>query len=255
MQELYFRELGEGQPLIILHGLLGTSDNWLTLGKKYAEHYKVYILDQRNHGQSFHDDEFSYPALAKDLLNFMNSQNIEKAHILGHSMGGKVAMTFAIEHPGRVDKLIIADIGPQTYPPHHTVIFKGLFSLDLANLSSRNEADEKLAEYIPEIGVRQFLLKNLARNNDSFEWKVNLEVIAKEIDKIGLGLSHNAVYENSTLFIRGGKSDYIKDSDFNLIHSTFKNSKIETIGGAGHWLHAEKPDLFLKISLDYLQNG
>ncbi|KOF04054.1 alpha/beta hydrolase [Roseivirga seohaensis subsp. aquiponti] len=255
MQELYFRELGEGKPLIILHGLLGTSDNWLTLGKKYAEHFKVYILDQRNHGQSFHDDEFSYPAMAEDLLNFMNNHNIEKAHILGHSMGGKVAMTFATEHPNRVDKLIVADIGPQSYPPHHTLIFKGLFSLDLPNLSSRKEADEKLAEYIPEFGVRQFLLKNLARNNDAFEWKMNLDVIAKEIDKVGLGLNHNAEYKGTTLFVRGGKSDYIQDSDFNLIHSIFKKSKIETIEGVGHWLHAEKPEEFLNLTLDYLQNG
>lgn len=255
MQELYFRELGEGKPLIILHGLLGTSDNWLTLGKKYAEHYKVYILDQRNHGQSFHDDEFSYPAMAEDLLKFMDDHNIEKAHILGHSMGGKVAMTFAIEHPNRVDKLIVADIGPQSYPPHHQQIFKGLFSLDLANLSSRNEADQKLGEHIPELGVRQFLLKNLTRNGDSFEWRMNLNVIAKEIDKIGLGLNHNALFEGSSFFIRGGKSDYVKDSDFNLIHTIFKKSKIETIEGVGHWLHAENPEEFLNLTLDYLQNG
>lgn len=254
MKELYFRELGEGQPLIILHGLLGTSDNWLTLGKKYAEHFKVYILDQRNHGQSFHDNEFSYPAMSQDLLDFMNSHDIEKAHILGHSMGGKVAMTFATEHPNRVYKLIVADIGPQAYPPHHEAIFKGLFSLDLAKLGSRKEADKKLVEVIPEFGIRQFLLKNLARNADSFEWKMNLDVIAKEIDRVGMGLSQNAGYGGKSLFVRGGKSDYVKDSDMNLIHSIFKNCKLETIEGAGHWLHAEKPDQFLSITLTFLQN-
>ena len=255
MQELYFRALGKGQPLIILHGLLGTSDNWITLGKRYAEHFKVYILDLRNHGQSFHDDEFNYPVMAQDLLDFMNSHDIDQANIIGHSMGGKVAMTFAAEHPSRVDRLIIADIGPQAYPPHHETIFKGLFSLDLAKLESRKEADEKLSEHIPDFGVRQFLLKNLARNADSFEWKMNLEIIAKEIDRIGMGLSQNASYDGSTLFVRGGKSDYVKDSDMNLIHSIFKNCELKTIEGVGHWLHAEKPDAFYDLTLDYLQNG
>lgn len=254
MQDLYFRELGEGQPLIILHGLFGASDNWLTLGKRFAEDFKVYIIDQRNHGQSFHADEFSYEAMATDLKRFIDSKNIEKPHVLGHSMGGKTAMTFATTHPELVDKLIVADIGPQSYPVHHATILKGLFSIDMGNTKSRKEADEQLAKYIPEMGIRQFLLKNLTRSGNSFAWKINLSVIAQEIEQIGKGLNQNTSYNQSALFVRGEKSDYIKDSDVNLIHSIFTKCKLETIAGAGHWLHAEKPQEFYDITINYLKS-
>jgi len=252
MQQLYFRELGEGSPLIILHGLFGASDNWLTLGKRYAEKHKVYLLDQRNHGQSFHDDEISYEAMAEDLNQFMTRQGIEKADILGHSMGGKTAMVFASTWPQKVGKLIVADIGPQSYPVHHSTILKGLFSVDLDALGSRKEADAKMAEYIPEMGVRQFLLKNLARTDGGFGWKINLPVIASNIEQIGKGLNQNTSYAQPALFIRGSKSDYIKDTDLNLIHSIFTNSKVETLD-AGHWLHAEKPQEFFQITTQFLQ--
>lgn len=254
MQELYFRELGEGKPLIILHGLFGSSDNWLTLGRRFAEDYKVYIIDQRNHGQSFHADDFSYEAMAADLKQFIDSKNIENPHVLGHSMGGKTAMTFATTYPELVDKLIVADIGPQSYPVHHASILKGLFSIDLQSIKSRKEADEQMATYIPEMGIRQFLLKNLTRSGGAFTWKINLSVIAREIEQIGKGLNQNTSYTKSALFIRGEKSDYIKDSDFNLIHSIFTNCSLETIMGAGHWLHAEKPNEFFDIALNYLKS-
>lgn len=253
MQELYHRTLGDGQPLIILHGLFGSSDNWLTLGKKFAEDFKVYLVDQRNHGQSFHDNDFSYEAMAEDLLQFMQQQGLEKAHILGHSMGGKTAMVFATTHPGRVDKLLVADIGPQSYPVHHGTILKGLFSINLKELKSRKEADEQLGQYIPEPGIRQFLLKNLMREGDGFAWKINLPVIAQQIEQIGKGLNQNTSYSQETLFIRGEKSDYIKDTDLNLIHSIFKQSQVETIKGAGHWLHAEKPGEFYELAIQFLK--
>ena len=253
MQELYYRELGEGNPLIILHGLFGASDNWLTLGRRYAENHKVYLVDQRNHGQSFHDDEFSYEVMATDLERFMTSHGIEEADIIGHSMGGKTAMVFATTWPQRVKKLIVADIGPQSYPLHHTTILKALFSVDLQNLTSRKEADEKLGELIPEMGIRQFLLKNLMRTPEGFGWKINLPVIAAKIEQIGKGLNQNTSYDQPTLFIRGGRSDYIRDSDLNLIHSIFSNSKVETLKEAGHWLHAEKPQEFFDITTQFLQ--
>lgn len=255
MEQLYFRTLGEGTPLIILHGLFGSSDNWLTLGKRFAENYKVYLVDQRNHGQSFHSDVFTYQAMAKDLDAFMLDQGIGKAHIIGHSMGGKTAMEFAITYPSKIKKLVIADISPKSYPVHHSTILKGLFSIDLKKLESRKEADEQLAKLITDFGTRQFLLKNLGRTEGQYEWKVNLEVIAREIEEIGKGINQNATYANSTLFIRGSKSDYVLDSDFNLIHSIFTNSKIETIHGAGHWLHAEKPEEFFQIASKYLENA
>ncbi|GAB5524288.1 MAG: alpha/beta fold hydrolase [Roseivirga sp.] len=254
MQDLYYRELGEGKPLIILHGLFGSSDNWLTLGRRFAEDFKVYMIDQRNHGQSFHSDEFSYEAMAADLKQFIDSKNIEQPHVLGHSMGGKTAMTFATTHPELTDKLIVADIGPQSYPVHHTTILKGLFSIDLQKTKSRGEADEQLAEYIPETGIRQFLLKNLTRSGDGFAWKINLPVIAQSIEQIGKGLNQNTSYDQSALFVRGEKSDYIKDSDVNLIHSIFSNCKVETVEGAGHWLHAEKPTEFYDLTVNYLKS-
>jgi pimeloyl-ACP methyl ester carboxylesterase len=255
MEQLYFRTLGEGTPLIILHGLFGSSDNWLTLGKRFAEKYKVYLIDQRNHGQSFHSSEFSYPAMAKDLEDFMQIEKIDSANIIGHSMGGKTAMEFAVTSPSKVKKLIIADIGPKYYPVHHATILKGLFSINLKTLGSRKEADDQLAKFIADFGTRQFLLKNLGRNGDDFEWKVNLNVIAQEIEQVGKGLNQNATYTKTTLFVRGGKSDYILDSDMNLIHSIFTNSKVETIEGSGHWLHAEKPDEFFLIASKFLENA
>lgn len=252
MQELYYRELGSGSPLIILHGLFGSSDNWLTLGKKMAEKYKVYLVDQRNHGQSFHSDEFNYQVMSTDLNKFMQQKEIASAHILGHSMGGKTAMQFAVEYPGKINKLIVADIGPRFYPVHHDTILKGLFSINLDKLASRKEADETLSAFVPEVGVRQFLLKNLAREGSSFTWKMNLQVIAKEIEQVGKSLNQNAVFEKPTLFLSGGNSDYIKDADLNLIHSIFKNSMLKTIEGAGHWLHAEKPEEFFELTMNFL---
>lgn len=253
MQDLYFRELGQGEPLIILHGLFGSSDNWLTLGRRFAEDFKVYIIDQRNHGQSFHDNDFTYEAMARDLERFLAQQNIKQAHILGHSMGGKTAMVFASMCPDLVKKLIVADIGPQSYPVHHSTILKGLFSIPLDTLSSRKQADEQLAQFVPEMGVRQFLLKNLMRTVDGFAWKINLPVIASQIEQIGKGLNQNTSYHQPALFIRGGRSDYIKDTDLNLIHSIFTDSEVKTIEQAGHWLHAEKPQEFYDEVINFLK--
>ncbi len=254
MQNLFFRNLGEGNAknLVILHGLFGSSDNWLTQGRKYAEHYNVYLIDQRNHGQSFHSDVFDYNSMSSDLGQFFKSNGLDKAHIIGHSMGGKTAMNFAVNFPECVDKLVVADIAPKSYPVHHATILKGLFSINLQTLNSRNEADESLSQFVSEIGVRQFLLKNLARAPEGFRWKINLESIAKNIEQIGLGLNDNFKYDQPTLFVRGSNSDYIQDSDANQIHSIFTNTAIRTIDGAGHWLHAEKPEEFLALTLNFL---
>ncbi|MFT6053631.1 MAG: pimeloyl-ACP methyl ester carboxylesterase [Roseivirga sp.] len=255
MEQLYYRTMGEGTPLIILHGLFGSSDNWLTLGKRFAEKYKVYLVDQRNHGQSFHSQEFTFEAMAKDLDSFMKNEGISVADIIGHSMGGKTAMEFAVTHPSKVNRLVIADIGPKSYPVHHTAILKGLFSINLKTLTSRKDANEQLAKFITDFGTRQFLLKNLSREGENYEWKVNLEVIAKEIEQIGKGINQNATYAKTACFVRGSKSDYIMDADINVIHSIFTNSKVETIQGAGHWLHAEKPEEFFQLVSKYLADA
>ncbi|MFY0593189.1 alpha/beta fold hydrolase [Roseivirga sp.] len=241
MSTLNYKVFGEGKPLIILHGLFGSLDNWVTLGKKFGEDFKVFLVDQRNHGQSFHDSSFSYEVMSEDLCQFMGEMNISSADLIGHSMGGKTVMEFARKYPEKVDKLVVADIGPKSYPVHHTTIIKAFYSVPIDSLTSRKEADEILSKQIEDFGIRQFLLKNLARTTDGFKWKMNLDVIASQIEEVGKGLNQNATFQKETLFIRGGNSDYILDADFNMIHSIFPKSKIATVDGAGHWLHAEKP--------------
>jgi esterase len=252
MKQLNYKIFGEGEPLIILHGLFGSLDNWVSLARKFGEQFKVYLVDQRNHGLSFHDDTFNYEVMANDVLEFMSTQGIDKAHLIGHSMGGKTAMEFAVHHPEKVNKLIIADIGPKYYPVHHTQIIKALYAIPVAELSSRKEADEIMSLMINNFGIRQFLLKNLLRDGDAFKWKMNLDVIAQNIEEVGKALNQNASYDKETLFIKGGHSDYIVDGDMILINSIFPKAKLETIAEAGHWLHAEKPQEFYQIVISFL---
>lgn len=249
---LSFRELGEGKPLIILHGLFGSSDNWLSIAKQFSDRYHIYLVDQRNHGNSPHSDQFDYPTMAEDLNTFIASNQIENPIILGHSMGGKVAMQYAVDHPSSWDKLIVVDITPKSYPVHHDEILKGLNSLNLKNLNSRSDADKQLSQYVPEIGVRQFLLKNLSRDTDGFIWKINLPVLTKNIEIIGAGLNGELKERRPVLFINGEKSGYIKEEDFELILSKFPGAKIETIMGAGHWVHAEQPEKFVETLNNFL---
>src|SRR6478736_6863187 len=185
--KLFFRESGQGQPLIILHGLFGSSDNWYSHAKTFAPFFKVYLVDQRNHGQSPHSDEFNYKALTLDLEEFIKEHAIQNPIILGHSMGGKTAMNFAIKNPDKLDKLVVVDIVPKYYPVHHDQILEGLEAIDLKAVQSRNVADKILSNYVPEPDVRQFLLKNLSRNENGFEWKINIAGIDKNIEQIGAG--------------------------------------------------------------------
>ena len=252
--KLFFRELGNGKPLIILHGLFGSSDNWLTIAKQLADDYKVYSVDQRNHGNSPHSDQFDYPTMADDLYDFITENNIDNPIIIGHSMGGKVAMQFAVSHPNMWDKLVVVDIAPKSYPVHHDKILEGLNSLNLSELNSRGDADKQLAQYVPEIGVRQFLLKNLSRDSDGFNWKINLPILTKNIEIIGAGLNGKLDSEREVLFINGANSGYIKENDFDLIREHFPEAEIRTIQNAGHWVHAEKPDEFMDIVTKFLKN-
>ncbi len=250
--KLFYREMGQGRPLVILHGLFGSSDNWLSIAKTLSEHYKVYLVDQRNHGQSPHDSEFNYAVLAEDLNTFLKDNNIENPLIIGHSMGGKAAMEFAVRYPQKWEKLIVVDIAPKAYKVHHDQILDGLNALNLATLTSRNEADEQLSKWVPEMGVRQFLLKNLARDNSGFVWKINLPIITQNIEIIGHGLSKRLEVEKPVLFIRGENSHYIKDEDFELIAQYFPSAKISTIANAGHWVHAEQPDEFISVVQNFI---
>ena len=252
--KLHFRTLGKGDPLIIMHGVFGSSDNWQTLGKVFAEHFTVYLVDLRNHGKSPHSDEFDYDFMVQDIVEMMGDQGIRKAHILGHSMGGKVAMHLATQHPEVVDKLIVVDIAPKYYPPHHQQIFDGFHAVDLASLENRKEADEQMAKVITNFGVRQFILKNLDRANDgAFQWKLNLKAIEQAIENVGQGLENEVSFTGETLFIAGGKSDYILEEDYSLIYSYFPQAKIATVKDAGHWVHAEKPEALGEMVISFLK--
>ena len=253
--QLNYKVAGEGQPVIILHGFLGSLDNWQSLAKELSVSYKVYIIDLRNHGKSEHAEKHNYMLVENDLLEFMNEQNISSAHILGHSMGGKAAMFFATQHPERVDKLIVADIGPKYYPQHHQQILSALNSVDLTKVSSRQEAENSLMQQLNDVGIVQWLMKNLKRESgESFSWKFNLIGLTKEVENIGEALPDSAYFSNPALFIRGGKSNYILDDDIELITQIFPAAKLATIPMAGHWVHAEQPEEFLAVVLSFLKN-
>lgn len=254
--KLHSKVKGEGQPLIILHGFLGMGDNWKTLANSYAkEGFEVHLVDQRNHGRSPHDDAFSYDLLAEDLKQYLKGKSIESASIIGHSMGGKTAMRFATLFPEQVDKLIIVDIAPKYYAPHHQQILEGLTKISEAKLTSRSDADELLSNYISEKPIRQFLLKNLYwKTQDELNLRLNLKALCQNIEEVGKGLPQNAKYTGEILFIKGGKSNYITTSDESDISAHFNNFEIKSIESAGHWIHAEKREEFFKMSLKYLKS-
>ncbi len=252
---LYSKIEGSGQPLLIIHGFLGMSDNWKTLGAQFAsEGFQVHLLDLRNHGRSFHSNEFSYQALAQDVFEYCQAHNLEKINIIGHSMGGKTAMLLAATHPELVNKLIVADIGPKFYPQHHQDLFAGLNAVDFSKKPSRNEVETILSTFIPDFGTRQFLLKSLYwQEPGQLAFRFNLAVFNQKMDEIGVPLPENLIFEKPTMFLRGGNSNYILDSDFENIQNHFPNASLETIPNAGHWLHAENPQLFYDLSSTFLK--
>ncbi|HEU5291289.1 MAG TPA: alpha/beta fold hydrolase [Cyclobacteriaceae bacterium] len=254
MMKLFFRELGQGQPFIILHGLMGSSDNWLTQAKLLADQYHLYMIDQRNHGQSSHSDDFDYKVLANDIKDFIQQHKLEKPVVLGHSMGGKAAMNFAISNPDLLDRLIIVDIAPKAYPIHHDNIVEGLKAIPINTLQSRNQADEILSGFVPEVDVRQFLLKNLARKQEGgFAWKINLPVIDKNLELISADIQFPGTFNGQTLFVRGVNSNYVKDEDRARIKALFPNSTLITMD-TGHWVQAEKPQEFVEVVRNFLAN-
>ena len=251
---LHSQIIGTGTPFLILHGFLGMSDNWKSLGKRFAaQGYQMHLIDQRNHGRSFHDPVFSYQAMTADLLLYCEHHNLDQVVLLGHSMGGKTAMEFAVAHPERVTKLIIADIAPRHYDEHHQDVLKGLGLLDLSIINSRAKADQVLANYIKEPGLRLFLLKNLYWiEKKQLALRVNLPVVTKEISQVGKALAITAVFDKETLFVRGDNSSYITSLDETSIQKQFPKSQIKTVSNAGHWLHVENPEQFHQIVVDFL---
>lgn len=252
---LYSRIEGEGRPLLIIHGFLGTSDNWKTLAGQYAQKgFAVHAVDLRNHGRSFHSDEFDYDAMVRDVLEYCDGHSLTQPDIIGHSMGGKVAMLFAVQHPNRTGKLIVADIGPKYYRPHHQDILAGLNAVDFSVKPSRSNVEETLKEYVEDEGTRQFLMKNLYwKEPGQLAYRFNLNVLTEKVENIGQALPDGTRFDGEVLFLKGDKSDYIKDGQVSLIKSHFPSAVIKTIPNAGHWLHAENPEDFLEESLSFLK--
>lgn len=256
--QLNYKSFGSGPALIILHGLFGSLDNWQTLARQYGERFSVFIVDQRNHGKSPHSDEpYTYELLAQDLYEFMDAQSIYEAHLLGHSMGGKTVMQFAAENEDLIEKLIVADMGIRQYGSHHELVLATLDAFPFPEISTRKEADAWMTERISDFGVRQFLLKNLVRDKDSdheFRWKFNFPVLHRDYENILQGVESDYPIHTPTLFIRGGKSEYVRDEDFPEIQNLFPNAQLETVEGAGHWLHAEKPAEFFQKTMTFLES-
>lgn len=249
---LFFRESGQGRPMVILHGLFGSSDNWFTLAKTFSQHFKVYLVDQRNHGQSPHSEQFNYKLLSEDLEFFLRSNAITEPIIIGHSMGGKAAMNLAVKRPDLIKELIVVDIVPKPYPIHHDHILDGLNAIHLEKLSSRTEADQILSEFIKEGDVRQFLLKNLSRKPDGgFEWKINLKAIGNHIAEMGEGMQYSGKFEKPALFIKGTRSNYYSDGDEESIKAIFSKAMFATLD-TGHWVQAEKPVEFANTVMHFL---
>ena len=252
--QLHFKSHGEGFPLVILHGLFGNLDNWSTIARQWAEHYRVILVDLRNHGRSPHADEMTYPLMAQDVAAFLEEQGIDRCHLLGHSMGGKVAMQCALDYPTLVEKLVVVDMAPRRYGRGHDDVFAALNALDPASLEDRREADAQMKPHMADKAVRMFLLKNLARDSEQgFKWRMNLEVLHRDyenlVEPVGtLGQE----FPRPALFVRGGNSGYIKDDDMEGIQYLFPAAKLVTLEGAGHWVHAERPDELYGLVKDFL---
>jgi esterase len=254
--KLYHREFGQGSPVIILHGLFGFSDNWQTVAKELADHHLVVTPDLRNHGRSPHLPSHTYLEMAEDMKAFMEANWMFSAAIVGHSMGGKVAMQLALSYPDLVERLVVVDIAPDRAEDNHSYIFDALLGMDLSKMKTRQEAEAYLSERITDVGTRQFLLKNITREHDgSYTWKMNLPALWRHFDDILAPVQNNhgtSAFDKPTLFVRGSRSNYIKDDDLPFIKTLFPQAELVTVEGAGHWVHADKPVELLEILKKFL---
>ena len=250
---LNFKQFGDGPPLIILHGLFGSLDNWQTLARKYGEYFTTYIIDQRNHGKSPHVHEMNLSLMASDIILFMDEHDISNSSFIGHSMGGKVTQHIAFQFPERCNKVITADIGIKQYDRRHDNIFDAISNLDLEIIASRRQADEVLEESIPEFGVRLFILKGLQRNETSYSWKFNTQILLENYDALIAATTYDLPSEVEIRFLYGELSDYVQDEDQSSILELFPNASFDSVSNAGHWLHADNPVEFFKKSLNYLR--
>jgi esterase len=255
--ELHYRQYSDsGRPLLILHGLFGNLKNWNWHARKLSRDFSVYALDLRNHGESPHSASMNYQVMAEDVLEFIEDRELSEVSILGHSMGGKVAMQLALNYPHRVSRLLVVDIAPSAYGEErgdHEDVFEGLLSIDLASLQSRTEAETLLIPRVIEQAVRQFLVSNLVRGEHGrYEWRFNLSALYENYRRLREGIAGPQVFDRPVLFVKGAMSNYLVDEDWSTIERLFPVARIKTVMGAGHWLHAEKPEVFYKLARDFL---
>jgi len=251
---LHSKIIGQGEPLLILHGFLGSGDNWITLGRKFSQNFEVHLLDLRNHGRSFHDDEMDLEIMCEDVLNYCVHYQLKTIRIIGHSMGGKVGMHLAVNHPSVVSKLIVVDIAPKRYIRRHDFILEALQAVDFSIHKTREEVENVIAQYIEKESYRQFLLKAVYRKTSArLAFRFNLSVFIENYGNIIETLHPYSQYEGDTLFIKGALSDYILDADLPLIEAHFPKAIIKEIANSGHWLHAEKPEEFYENCFEFLE--
>lgn len=251
--ELHLRRQGGGAPLVLLHGLFGSNENLGGVARALADEFAVHALDLRNHGRSPHGDAMDYATMAGDVRDTLEALGLERAAVLGHSLGGKTAMELALSSPERVERLVVADIAPVAYDRRHDQELEALHALELDGLRSRKDADAALADVIPSTAVRQFLLKNLVRADGGFAWRIPLDTIYAEYEHIAAAPPSSGPFEGPALFIRGGASDYLPDAAGPAIRERFPNARIETIPGAAHWVHVDAPEAFVELVREFLK--
>jgi esterase len=246
---------GEGlPPLVVLHGLLGSSRNWQTAGRDLSERFHVCALDLRNHGESFHAREMDYATMAADVVAWLDATGIERAHLLGHSMGGKVAMRLACSRPDRVGRLVVVDIAPKAYPSSHGREFSAMHALDLVKLASREDALRAMEPLVPDWGMRQFLLSNLERKpGGGFRWAINLPGLTAALPVLEADfLAPGDRFDGEALFVLGGKSRYFAPGDEAEVTAHFLRARIVTIAESGHNPHFETRERFVEIARSFL---
>jgi esterase len=252
--KLFHRTLGEGPPLLVLHGLFGSSDNWQTHARVFSKTHTVFLIDQRNHGHSPHANEMNYDLMAHDLFELVAELGLRDVRLIGHSMGGKTIMRFAQQYGFLIDRMVVADMGMKAYPPHHEQVFQGLFSVDVKHCASRKEAEERLSAFVSEQGTLQFLLKNLYwKEPGLLDWRFNLEILFHERAQLMAALPQERI-DSPALFLTGGKSHYVTVADQAFICNLIPHVRFETMQNAGHWLHAEDPEAFIHHCLDYFNS-
>jgi esterase len=249
--QLNYQSLGQGKPLILLHGLFGSADNWGSIAKHFSQYYQVISVDLRNHGRSPHSESQTYTDMAEDLIELCDALNLDTIDLLGHSLGGKVAMQFATQYPERVDRLIVVDIAMRTYPDAQTYLIDAMMAVDLSAVQSRSEVDQILSSTIDNVKVRQFLLMNLVKADDKLQWRINLPALKANYPVIRQAVCESAQYDKPCLFIRGERSDYVRDDDVEQIKAHFTQAQFASLP-AGHWVHAEQPQAFIEAVAQFL---